>query len=359
MTKGGMCMKRIGEGILRGIPLLLCVALLFAMIHAVPSAYWRSIGKGAAVLLMGMQDPKGSVAYAREVLEKRETATMPTVPSLPSEGVVPTVSEPIIPPKGDGGGAVSEEQIGGGVAITDAVSVKNNSGMDYDFRALLEAGLPFENAATEEPQVLIVHTHTTECYMSYYAGYYNADDATRTTDTTQNVAAVGDAIAEELRAKGVGVLHDVTLHDSPQYSGAYSRSEDTIKAYLEKYPSIRVVLDIHRDAMMYDDLTKVKPTATVDGQKAAQVMLVVGGTSTDDLPNAYCEDNLRFGLQLQHALATAYPDLARPLYVVDARYNQGLLSGSLLIEVGTDANTLSEALYSGRLVGRQLAAVLQ
>ncbi len=352
-------MKRIGGVVLRWIPLMLCVALLFGMVRAVPHAYWCTIGKGTAVLLMGLQSPRQSAEYAEETLAGRAEAAMPTVPAYPKTQSVPTLVEPIIPPKGDGGGAVSEEQVGGGVAVTETVYVKNNSGVEYDFNALLSAGMPFEGADTTDPQVLIVHTHTTECYMSYYAGYYNADDATRTTDTTQNVAAVGEAIAEELRAAGVGVLHDVSLHDSPQYSGAYSRSEDTIKAYLEKYPSIRVVLDIHRDAMMYDDLTKVKPTATVDGQKAAQVMLVVGGTSTDDLPNAYCEDNLRFGLQLQQALSIAYPTLARPLYVVDARYNQGLLAGSLLIEVGTDANTLSEALYSGRLVGKQLAAVLQ
>ncbi len=351
-------MKQIGERVLRAVPLLLCAALLVGTIRAVPLSQWRAIGKGTALLLVGLQNPQQSLDYAGELLDERVAATMPTVPPYTPAPSVPTIADPIIPPKGDGGGAVSEEQVGGGAAVTGTVYVKNNSGATFDFKALLDAGMPFETAATTEPQVLIVHTHTTECYMSYYAGYYNADDATRTTDMTQSVAAVGEAIAGELRAAGIGVVHDVTLHDSPQYSGAYSRAEDTIRANLEKYPSIRVVLDIHRDAMMYDDLTKVKPTATVEGQKAAQVMLVVGGTDTEELPNAYCEDNLRFGLQLQQALEQAYPTLTRPLYVVDARYNQGLLSGSLLIEVGTDANTLSEALYSGRLVGKELAALL-
>ena len=311
------------------------------------------------MLVMGLEHPYESLEYARKTLSEKEFQTAPTVPTYPQTGIVPISAEPIIPPKKDGGGAVSEEQVGGGVAITPTVWVKNNSGAEWDFADLLSEGLPLTVTPSDAPQVLIVHTHTTECYMSYYAGYYNADDVTRTTDMTQSVAAVGKALAEELHKAGIGVLHDTTLHDSPQYSGAYSRSEDTIKAYLAQYPSIRVVIDLHRDAMMYDDLTKVKPTATVDGQKAAQVMLVVGGTDTADLPNAHCEDNLRLGLQLQHTLETAYPTLTRPLYVVDARYNQGLLAGSLLIEVGTDANTLSEALYSGRLVGRQLAALLQ
>ena len=352
-------MKRIGAAALRWLPLLLCVSLLVGAVRAVPIADWITVGKGTALLVMGLEHPQATAEYAQKTLGKQEAPTVPTVPTYPQTSAVPVSSEPIIPPKKDGGGAVSEEQVGGGVEITPTVRVKNNSGADWDFAALLGKGMPLTVTPSDAPQVLIVHTHTTECYMSYYAGYYNADDATRTTDMTQSVAAVGEALAAELEAAGIGVLHDTTLHDSPQYSGAYSRSEDTIKAYLAQYPSIRVVIDLHRDAMMYDDLTKVKPTATVDGQKAAQVMLVVGGTDTQDLPNAHCEDNLRFGLQLQQALETAYPTLTRPLYVVDARYNQGLLAGSLLIEVGTDANTLSEALYSGRLVGRQLATLLQ
>jgi len=351
--------RRIGAVALRCIPLFLCAVLLVGALRAVPTASWEQLAEGSALLVIGLHNPPRSPASAQETVEPSRYAPLPTMPTYPQTAAVPTVNEPIIPPKGDGGGAVSEEQIGGGTEITPTVSVKNNSGRERDFKALLQAGMPFTLTPGEEPQVLIVHTHTTECYMSYYAGYYNADDATRTTDTTQNVAAVGEAIAQELLQAGIGVIHDVTLHDSPQYSGAYSRSEDTIKQYLETYPSIRVVLDIHRDAMMYDDLTKVKPTVTVDGKKAAQVMLVVGNTDTQDLPNAYCEDNLRFGLQLQHALESAHEGITRPLYAVDARYNQGLCAGSLLIEIGTDANTLSEALYSGRLVGRQLATLLR
>ncbi len=352
-------MKRMGWALVRQLPWILCAALLLTAVRGVSPTQWVSFGKGTARLLMGLQNPEQSIVYMKQQFSAQETTTVPTVPDNVFLPVAPTISAPIIPPKGDGGGAVSEDQISGGVPIATGVSVKNNSGVDYPFLQLLEAGMPFAVTPSNEPQVLIVHTHTTECYMDYYAGYYNADDETRTTDLNRSVAAVGEAIAQELRAAGIGVVHDTTLHDHPQYTGAYSRSEETILSYLERYPSIQLVLDIHRDAIMYDDLTKVKPTATVDGQKAAQVMLVVGGTDTEDLPNAYCEENLRFGLQLQQSLETAYEGLTRPLYVVDARYNQGLKAGSLLIEVGTDANTLSEALHSGHLIGRQLARLLQ
>ncbi len=350
-------MRRLGCAVLRWLPPFLCVVLLCATVYAVSPSVWCALGEETALLMIGVKEQEETALQVYQDMLPHVATPQPTLPSVDVQTAVPTISEPIIPPKGDGGGAVSEEQVGGGVQY-GKLFVKNNSGVTYDFAALTAAGMPFDLPESNQPQVLIVHTHTTECYMSYYAGYYNDDDVTRTTDPSQNVVAVGEAIAGELSAKGIGVLHDETLHDSPQYTGAYNRSEETILRYLEQYPSIRVVLDIHRDAMMYEDLTKVKPTVTVEGQKAAQVMLVVGGTDTAELPNAHCEENLRFALQLQQALESRYEGLARPMYVVDARYNQGLLAGSLLIEVGTDANTLSEALYSGRLVGKELAAVL-
>jgi len=195
--------------------------------------------------------------------------------------------------------------------------------------------------------------------MSYYAGYYNADDVTRSTDNAENMVAVGAALAEELRAQGIGVVHDTTQHDHPQYTGAYTRSAQTITQYLQKYPSIRVVIDLHRDALMQEDQTKIKPTVTVDGKKASQMMVIVGVTSSDSAPNPHTNINLRFGLQLHRALESSHTGLMRPLYMVDSRYNQHLSAGSLLIEVGTDANVLSESLYSARLLGRELATMLK
>lgn len=356
--KGGGKMKRLVFLAARSLPLVLCIALLGWMGTNLTDTQWLAFGEQTAVLALGLQSPREGALYIEQQLSAAvETQTSPTWPaSQAASAFVETGT--VIPPKSDGGGAVTEEQIRGGTVAAGAVTVKNKSGVSFDFAALLQRGLSFEPTGTEEPQVLIVHTHATECYMSYYAGYYNADDATRSTDNQQNVVAVGEVIAQELRAGGIGVLHDTTQHDSPNYTGAYDRSAQTIESYLAQYPSIRVVLDIHRDAMMYEDLTKVKPTVTVDGQKAAQMMVVVGGTNTAELPNAYCEENLAFGLQLHQTLETAHPGLMRPLYLVDARYNQGLAAGSLLVEIGTDANTLSEALYSGRLLGKQLAALM-
>lgn len=350
-------MNGIGWRVARVVMLLTAAVAVTVGAMQVPLSTWITWGERAAVVTAGLDRPQESLSYILDALAAEEAVVAPTVPAS-NGGVAAPTAGAVIPPKGDGGGTVEEHTLAGGTTVADSVSVKNASGVSYDFAALLKAGVPFTPTASDMPQVLIVHTHASECYMAYYAGYYNDNDPTRSTDTTANVVAVGEAIAKELRAQGIGVLHDTTLHDHPAYTGAYTRSEATIQSYLKKYPSIRVVLDIHRDAMMQEDLTKIKPTVTINGRKAAQVMAVIGGTNTTELPNAHREDNLRLALRFHQAMNSAYAGIMRPLYVVDARYNQGLLGGSMLLEIGTDANTLSEAVYSGQLVGKQLATLL-
>ncbi len=210
-----------------------------------------------------------------------------------------------------------------------------------------------------KPQVLIMHTHATESYLSEDNGTFKIGASARTTDETQNTIAVGAEIAAKLNAAGIVTLQDKTLHDYPSYSGSYERSEVTVKKYLEQYPSIELVLDIHRDAISTSDTQKIKPTATINGKKAAQIMIINGceyGNVTN-YPN--WQENLRFGLRVQQAMETLYPGLARPLMFDDRKYNQHLTNGSILIEMGSDSNTLEEAKYSGQLIGDALVTVLE
>ena len=201
---------------------------------------------------------------------------------------------------------------------------------------------------SSSPQVLIYHTHTTESYNC----------VARTTDLTKTVCAVGDKIAEQLQSAGVGVLHDKTCHDYPAYDGSYDRSQATMRKDLNKYPGIQVTLDIHRDAMHRDDGTMLKTTAVVGGKKAAQMMILAGCDDDGSLGFPNWECNLRLALRLQKALGEDYPGLARPLDFCARRYNENMTKGSLLIEIGTDANTLDEAEYTGSLLGKTLARVL-
>lgn len=209
------------------------------------------------------------------------------------------------------------------------------------------------------PQVLIVHTHTTESYASSDTGFYDPNAATRNTDKSKSVVKVGDEIAASLEKSGIGVIHDTTYNDYPDYNGAYDRSLAVIENNLKKYPSIKVVLDIHRDSIQYTDGTRVKPTAVVNGKKAAQVMVVAACDEAEtSLSVPDWQYNYRFALRIQQQLVTQFPGLARPLNLCPRRYNMQASHGSLLVEFGTDVNTLDEAAYAGELFGQSLAQVL-
>ncbi len=215
--------------------------------------------------------------------------------------------------------------------------------------------LPFSiEAGSSEPQVLIMHSHTTECYRSAEGLWYDPSESFRTTDNSRNMVAVGAEIASVLNAAGITTLQDTTQHDYPSYNGSYDRSEVTVQNYLDQYPSIKVVLDIHRDAIQRENGAAVAPVTVIDGEKTAQVMIICGADNGSmGMPNY--KQNLRFAAALQDRLETMFPGLARPLLFDYRNYNQQLTTGSLLIEMGGHGNTLSEAKAAGRLVGQALA----
>lgn len=208
-----------------------------------------------------------------------------------------------------------------------------------------------------EPQVLIMHTHATESYEPYERDFYDASFNSRTTDPAMNMVSVGDAIAEQLEAAGIGVIHDTTLHDYPSYNGSYDLSRETVQKYLEEYPSIKIVLDVHRDAIERDDGERIAPTVEIDGKSAAQVMIISGcDDGTMDMPN--CMKNFRFACMLQNQLESDWQGLTRPILFDYRKYNQDLTTGSVLIEVGGHANSIDQAVYSGELIGKSLAECL-
>ncbi len=238
--------------------------------------------------------------------------------------------------------------------------VKNSTGFDLDIGGFLARSLGFEFEDTEDVQVLIVHTHTSESYLSYDAGYYHESYYPRSSDSARNMLRVGKAVAQGLERQGIGVVQATEAHDDPQYDGAYYRSYDTILKYIEKYPNIKVVLDLHRDSISYGTGGgKVKPTFTVDGKKAAQIMIMAGYDPDGYYEFPFWEENLTFALKLQDTAEKMYPGMTRPMYFGNFAYNMNVNNGSLLIEVGTDANTLEEAVYTGELLSNVLAKVLQ
>ena len=231
------------------------------------------------------------------------------------------------------------------------VYMKNSTGTEVSIKELLEAKLSFKISKTNEPQVLILHTHATETFMANDSNFYTENFQSRTTDNSKNMVKIGVVVAEKLNKAGIKTLHATTQHDHPQYSGSYTRAAETICSYLKKYPSIKVVIDLHRDAVTSGESDKVKLVTEIGGKKAAQVMLVMG-SGTGGVSNfPKWKENLKLALRLQQTFETKYPTLARPLSLMSKNYNESLTTGSMLIEIGTDANSLDEAIYSAEMVG--------
>lgn len=211
---------------------------------------------------------------------------------------------------------------------------------------------------SSEPQVLILHTHATETYQTWPDLVYDPDFTARTQNTELNMCVVGEKMTQVLNDAGINTLHDTTLHDSPSYTESYDRSYATTQAYLEKYPSIKVVLDVHRDAIEDSDGTRVKPLCTIDGEDTAQVMIIAGcdNGSSIQLPNWRL--NLRFAAAWEQAMESRTPGLTRPVMCAYRYYNQDLTTGSLLIEIGGHANTVTEAVRAGQYAAEALAVLL-
>lgn len=235
-------------------------------------------------------------------------------------------------------------------APDDASLVKVNSacGYDTDVPAWLQQPLQWQ-LQQETPTVLIVHSHGTESYENTEnytpSGYY------RTRDTAYNVVSVGAALAQELRQGGISVIHDTTMHDDPSYNDAYDQSRSSIQAYLQQYPSICLVLDLHRDAVASDS-GQIKYTVSTPEGTAAQMMLVVGTDAK--LSHPRWPENMALAVKLHALLEKNYPGICRPISFRTSRFNQDLSSGAVLVEMGAAGNSRQEALLAAKLLGKTL-----
>ena len=237
----------------------------------------------------------------------------------------------------------------------EGVYLYNRTDLELDTSVLTAGKVDVELG--EGPQILIVHTHGSESYSQSDGDTYEESDPYRTTDCTHNVVKVGEEMATVFRAHGFQVIHDTTLFDYPSYNGAYDRSKAAVEEWLEKYPTIQVVLDVHRDALVGSDGQVYKLISEEAGKKVAQVMLVIGSNGSG-AEHPRWKDNLAFGVLLQQGLVRGYSELARPMVVRNSRYNQQLLPGSLLVEVGGHGNTLTEAIAGARLWADNVARTL-
>ncbi len=356
-----------------GLTVMLCLATLGSSVFAAPVV---PFGQSAAFFASLLCTPGAALAATKAYIDDK--TAVPTAQTIDENDLgsgfwtqMPTEKE-IVPP------AENAEQpadtIPEGMAPLLEAHYEHGTGANYipcgnatvrnctelpasEIAAEVGQPLPFtieKNSA--QPQVLIMHTHATETYELAEKIWCDPAFSARSTDTAINMVAVGAEIAAKLNAAGINTIQDTTLHDYPSYNGSYAKSNATVRKYLAQYPSIKVVLDVHRDAIQKDDGTRIKPIALINGMKAAQVMIICGSDVDGNLPNH--KQNLRFAARWEEKMEAMYPGLTRPVLYDYRYYNQDLTTGSLLIEMGGHANTLEEAKYSGRLVGEALGALL-
>ena len=308
-------------------------------------------GQEAVVRLRGTEEPDDN--------SREEDVPPPDAPPQPEAPLPEEPAQPDTPLVFADNGVEARTLIPSspeGYVVSNGVYISNRTEYPLDaslFDGSFAAALPEE----EGPQILIVHTHGSEAYTMPPGQEYEPSGESRTTDTSLNVVRVGDELAKTLEEAGLTVLHDPTLHDYPEYSGAYGRSLDAVNAYLAEYPTISFVLDVHRDAISDAEGTPYKVVSGVAGLNAAQMSFVIG-TDGGGLEHPEWRENLKLAAAIQQRLTGDYPTLMRPITVRNSRYNQHTTPGSLLVEMGAAGNSLDEALLSARLLGKALAETI-
>lgn len=271
----------------------------------------------------------------------------PTQPqTVPTE---PTVTAAPVPTD------VTEAEDTPSVAVfsdDDAALVAVNNATDYeaDVAAFLQSPLNWD-LTQNTPSVLILHTHGTESYAN--TENYSESAKYRTLDPQYNVISIGQAIANNLTAGGIQVIHDTTAYDHPSYNNAYADARNAISAYLTQYPSIKLVLDIHRDALEDDSGLQISKTVSYHGEQAAQIMLVMG-TDAAGFIHPDWQENMALAVKLHAQSEKICPNICRPISLRTQRFNQDLSTGALLVEIGAAGNTRQEALVAAEVLSQAI-----
>lgn len=209
------------------------------------------------------------------------------------------------------------------------------------------------NRSKKGPKVLIFHTHSQETFADSVPG-----------DTNTSIVGMGAYLADKLNSMGIETIHHDGVYDlidgKLDRSKAYEMSEKGVREILNQYPTIEVVIDLHRDGVRDD----VHLVTDVNGKQAARIMFFNGLSRTktngdiEYLYNPYIQDNLSFSLQMQLAAESMYPGFTRRIYLKGYRYSLHMMPKSLLIEAGAQTNTVEEVRNSMDILANILNEVL-
>ncbi len=279
----------------------------------------------------------GDTVYAAIPLSQTYEALSPISQQKNRTDIAPPQSPQMTPPP--------ETDLAKSTTKKQDISLKNHTGKSFDIPQLLNSPLSYQ-ADSQNYKVLLVHTHTTECYFP--------ND--RSNNAEENMVAVGKEFQKILEQNGIPTLHITTVHDVP-YTTSYKKSLESVTKALAEHPSIEVVIDLHRDAIYGTNGEKVRPIANINGTDHAQVMLVCG-TDEGGLPHPDWKENLAFAVKVQSKMQEGYPNLARPLDLRKERFNTHTTKKSVIFEIGSHGNTLEEAILGAKLAAQAVSDVL-
>ena len=321
-------MDRYAKGICIGLVAGFCVLLFYAFSGGVAEAVVETFSDPDAVsMLMYLESGRVIRFQPKETEPTSETAET----TAPTEQTQP----PTQPQEEDVLAVFGQDDAG-------LVQVHSYCGYDSDVAAWLAQPLQWD-LKQSAPTVLILHSHATE--SSCDTPNQTQTSAYRTTDKDYNVVSMGVALKKALEARGIGVIHDTTLHAHPSYSVAYANSRETAQAYLDQYPSISLVLDLHRDSVTDDAGNEMVFTTQYKAETVAQLMLVVG-TDAGGLTHPDWESNMALAVKLHAQLEKTCAGICRPISFRSQRFNQDISPGALIVEVGGAGNTQQQALRS-------------
>ena len=235
------------------------------------------------------------------------------------------------------------------------VKIANSSNIKIDTSMLMQNLPAF---LKEDFSVLIIHTHTTESYTPSQLHPFTHSDTFRTQDRNYNMIKIGDKIEEVLINNGIKVYHSEKTNDFPSYNQSYSKSLAEAEKMINEHSDIKIILDVHRDAIETSGGEEIKYVSDINGSQAASLMLVVG-SNLSGLEHDNWQDNMNFALNLQNHLNSLYPSLMRPLNFRSQRFNQHLAPGAIIVEVGTNRNTLEEALLGAEYFAEGLVSFVK
>lgn len=237
-----------------------------------------------------------------------------------------------------------------------AVSIRNGSNLDIDFNRILSTPFTSKFESSEEgAQILIYHTHTTECYIKDLSELDDGNENSWSSDNSKTVVRVGHELDTILSKEyGFNVIHNATVHNY-DYNQSYNNSSITVRSVLKGNPTIKLTIDTHRDGLSIG-AGKLRVVQNVNGVDCAKIMFVVGTNETTSNPN--WEDNLRLALALSQELERIAPGIMRYVSIRSSRYNQHIAENGLLVEFGGDGNTVSEVTASAKYLAQAIDAVM-